>query len=64
MTNFAPRQILLAFMAIATGRNLMLSVNLSKKYPYWTDYLKDPRSCPLDLIATSNSCHAVSEFNE
>ena len=31
----------------------MLSVNLSKRYLYWTDYLKDPHAAQLRIHLTS-----------
>ena len=53
MTTFASRRVILVLMAIATCRNLMLSVNLMKKYPNWTDYLKDTHASQLHIYLTS-----------
>ena len=53
MTNVASWQLILVFMAFAACRNLVLSENLFKKYPYWFDYLKDPHALRINRYLTS-----------
>ena len=53
MANVVPRQILAALMAFVSCRYLVLSENLLKKYPYWSDYLTDPHVSQLKHHLTS-----------
>ena len=53
MANVTSRRVVLVFMGFTTCRNLMLPVNLYRKYPDWTEYLKDPRASHFDLHLTS-----------
>ena len=53
MTNVASRQLILIFMAFDACRNLVLSENLFKKYPYWFDYLKDPHALRINRFLIS-----------
>ena len=52
MTNAASWKPLV-LMAFPAYRNLVLSANLFKKYPYWADYLTDPHALRLNRYLTS-----------
>ena len=53
MTSVAPKRVLLVVMAFSTCHDLMLSANLIKKYPYWSDYLTDPNAVQINRHITS-----------
>ena len=53
MATVPPWQLLAVFMGFVSCRNLVLSENLFRKYPYWSDYLTDPHALQLKHYLTS-----------
>ena len=51
MMYVAPCQFFVIFMAFALCRNLVLSANVYKKYPYWSDYPTDALQLKLYLYS-------------
>ena len=53
LTNVVLWHLVVIFMPFPTCRNLVLSANLFKKYPYWADYLTDPHAVQLKRYLTN-----------
>ena len=51
MTYVASSKLVVVFMAFALCRNLLLSANVYKKYPYWSDYPTDALQFKLYLYS-------------